>query len=109
MRAILFISFLLFSFNLNADDLVNGKLKAETVCAACHGLNGQATTAGNSVIIPNITAQNKEYLVARLKGYKSGKIQHAQMTVIAGMLSEKDINDVSEWYSKIKIKILDPN
>jgi hypothetical protein len=24
------------------------------------------------------------------------------------MLSEQDINDVSEWYSKIKIQIFDP-
>ena len=60
----------------------------------------QATGAGNSVIIPNITAQQKNYLVARLKSYKSGEVKHPQMTVVAQMLSEQDINDVSEWYSK---------
>ena len=30
------------------------------------------------------------------------------MTVVAQMLSEQDINDVAEWYSKIKIQIFDP-
>jgi|TARA_B110000259_G_scaffold20486_1_gene21351 hypothetical protein len=68
----------------------------------------QATGAGNSVIIPNITAQQKNYLVARLKSYKSGEVKHPQMTVVAQMLSEQDINDVSEWYSRIKITIFNP-
>ena len=94
--------------NLSAEPQ-NGKLRAKTVCSACHGLDGVAASGGNSVIVPNITAQHKDYLVQRLTDYKSGKIQHPQMTIIAGMLSEQDIQDVSEWYSRIKIKIFDPN
>jgi cytochrome c553 len=94
--------------NLSAE-LQNGKKKAKAICSACHGINGQAAAGGNSVIIPNITAQHKDYLVARLKAYKAGKIQHDQMTIIAGMLSEQDIENVAEWYSRIKIKIFDPN
>ena len=89
-------------------ELKNGKEKALTICSACHGINGQAASAGNSVLIPNITAQQKNYLVARLKSYKSGEIKHPQMTVVAQMLSDKDIDDVSEWYSRIKITIADP-
>ena len=46
--------------------------------------------------------------MARLKSYKSGEIKHPQMTVVAQMLSDKDIDDVSEWYSRIKITIADP-
>ena len=89
--------------------LQNGKLKAKTICSACHGMNGVAASGGNSVIVPNITAQHKDYLIAKLTDYKSGKIQHAQMSVIAGMLTKQDIDNVSEWYSRIKIKIFDPN
>jgi cytochrome c553 len=89
-------------------EMQNGKLKVQTVCMTCHGMNGQATGAGNSVIIPNITAQQKNYMVARLKAYKAGEIKHPQMSVVAQMLSEQDINDVAEWYSKIKIQIFDP-
>jgi cytochrome c553 len=89
-------------------EMQNGKLKVQTVCVTCHGMNGQATGAGNSVIIPNITAQEKNYMVARLKAYKAGEIKHPQMSVVAQMLSEQDINDVAEWYSKIKIQIFDP-
>ncbi len=90
-------------------ELQNGKKKAKAICSACHGIDGQAAAGGNSVIIPNITAQHKDYLIARLKAYKAGKIQHDQMTIIAGMLSEQDIENVAEWYSRIKIKIFDPN
>ena len=56
-------------------EMQNGKLKVQTVCVTCHGMNGQATGAGNSVIIPNITAQEKNYMVARLKAYKAGEIK----------------------------------
>jgi len=89
--------------------LQNGKKKAQQICSACHGMNGVAASGGNSVIVPNITAQHKDYLIAKLKDYKTGKIQHPQMSVIANMLSEEEINNVSEWYSRIKIKIFDPN
>ena len=52
--------------NLSAE-LQNGKKKAKAICSACHGIDGQAAAGGNSVIIPNITAQHKDYLIARLK------------------------------------------
>ena len=103
------IFFLLFILNipnyLYAGDLLLGKEKAATTCSACHGMDGQATSGGNSSLTPNITAQEKEYLLAKLKDYKSGKINHPQMSLIAQMLSDEDIENVSEWYSKIKISI----
>ncbi len=112
MKKFLILITFLFTPSIFAEDLSkemqNGKLKVKAICSTCHGINGQATGAGNSVIIPNITAQQKNYLMARLKSYKSGEIKHPQMTVVAKMLSEQDINDVSEWYSKIKISIFDP-
>ena len=110
-KILLVLVFLTFDLNAGeklSKEMQNGKVKVKTICAACHGVNGQATGAGNSVLIPNITAQQKNYLVARLKAYKSGEIKHPQMTVVAKMLSEQDINDVAEWYSTIKIQILDP-
>tara|TARA_B110000259_G_C13688152_1_gene271186 strand:+ start:116 stop:484 length:369 start_codon:yes stop_codon:yes gene_type:complete len=105
---IIFLSSTFLSAEELSKEMQNGKLKAQTVCMTCHGMNGQATGAGNSVIIPNITAQEKNYMIARLKAYKAGEIKHPQMSVVAQMLSEQDINDVSEWYSKIKIQIFDP-
>ena len=104
-KIILIIFFLNFITNSFAGDLKLGKETAQTICASCHGLDGVSSSAGNSALIPNITAQDKGYLVSRLKDYKSGKIEHPQMSLIAQMLSEEDIENVSEWYSSIIIKI----
>ena len=86
-------------------DLILGKEIATTICSTCHGLDGKATTGGNSAITPNITAQQKDYLIAKLKDYKSLKIDHPQMSLIAQMLNDEDIENVSEWYSSITVEI----
>ena len=88
-----------------SNDLKLGKEVAQTICAACHGLDGRAASGGNSSLVPNIFAQNKEYLVVKLKDYKSGKINHPQMSLIAQMLTEDQILNVSEWYSRISVEI----
>ncbi|MDA7481749.1 c-type cytochrome [Candidatus Pelagibacter ubique] len=95
------------SKNLTAE-LRLGKEKVETICSACHGLDGVSASGGNSVIIPNLTAQHKDYLIAKLKDYKSKKLDHPQMTIIAQMLTDEEIAAVSEWYSRIKITVFDP-
>ena len=90
------------------EELRLGKEKVQTICSACHGLDGVSASGGNSVIIPNLTAQHKDYLIAKLKDYKSKKLDHPQMTIIAQMLTDEEIIAVSEWYSRIKIRIFDP-
>ena len=99
---------LVFFKHLGADENLNkGRIIAENICSVCHGVNGQANTGGNSVLVPHLTAQNEFYLIEKLKDYKSKKIQHHQMSLIADMLSVDDIQNVSKWYSSIKIKIED--
>ena len=88
-----------------SNDLALGKEVAQTICSACHGLDGQAASGGNSSLVPNIFAQNKDYLVVKLKEYKSEKINHPQMTLIAKMLTDDQIINVSEWYSRISVEI----
>ncbi len=103
----IFFLVLIFSIPnyLYAGDLLLGKEKAATACSGCHGMDGQAISGGNSSLTPNITAQQKEYILAKLKDYKSSEINHPQMSLIAQMLSDKDIENVAEWYSNIKISI----
>ena len=102
------LSFCLFFNKLIADEnLDKGKVIAENICSVCHGVNGQANTGGNSVLVPHLTAQNEFYLIEKLKDYKSKKLEHHQMSLIADMLSVDDIKNVSRWYSSIKIEIED--
>jgi len=111
--SLFFIIFLNFNLLLAEVELTEqlkaGKEKAEKICSACHGINGKAESGGNSGAVPNITAQQKDYIILKLKDYKSGKLEHPQMTMIAQMISDEDIENVAEWYSRIKIKIFDPN
>ena len=72
-------------------------------------MTGKAESGGNSGAVPNIYAQQRDYLTIKLKDYRSGKLHHPQMTLIAQMLSDEDIENVSEWYSRIKVEIIDPS
>ena len=108
MKFIFYLSYLLTLFTLNIlpdDRIIKGKEIAQNVCSVCHGVNGQANTGGNSVLVPHLTAQNEYYLIEKLKAYKSKKLEHHQMSLIADMLSVEDIKNVSKWYSSINIKI----
>ena len=109
MKNKLFLSSLLFliieNYLLSDDKIQKGKNIAENICSVCHGVNGQANTGGNSILVPHLTAQNEYYLIEKLKAYKSKKLEHHQMSLIADMLTAEDIENVSKWYSSIKINI----
>ena len=57
---------------------------------------------------PNVSGQQKGYLIAQLKAYRSGKRRHEQMSIISKMLTDEDIENLAAWYSGIKITIQAP-
>lgn len=63
------------------------------MCVACHGTDGNSSTAAN----PKLAQQHPEYLVKQLKEYKSGKRANAIMAGFASALSEQDMVDISHW------------
>ncbi len=89
---------------VHAGDLTIGKAKAQSICQTCHGMDGQATTA----MVPNLSGQQKQYLVIQLEAFRSGKRQHAQMNIVAQMLTDDEIDNVAEWYSDIKVFVEAP-
>lgn len=85
-----------------AADIEAGKTRATTVCAACHGANGQSV----SDAIPNLAAQRAGYLEAQLKAFKDGTRKAAGttsptaiMTAIAAQLSADDIANVAAYFA----------
>ncbi len=106
IRLLLIIIFFVSS-SYASDQINRGKEIAENICSVCHGVNGQANTGGNSVLVPHLTAQNEQYLIEKLKHYKDKTLEHHQMSLIADMLTLEDIKNVSKWYSSIKITIQD--
>ncbi len=88
-----------------AGDLMAGKAKAEAACQVCHGLDGRAVVP----MAANLSGQQKQYIIAQLEAYRSGQRRHEQMSIIAKMLDDDDIENLAEWYSSIKITIEMPN
>jgi cytochrome c553 len=87
-----------------AGDVAAGRAKAETLCQNCHGVEGVAVLPGAA----NLSGQQKEYLREQLRGFRSGSRQNPQMSVIAKMLTDTDIENLSDWYSSIKVTVEAP-
>ncbi len=85
-------------------DPAAGRDKVQAACQTCHGLDGVATSA----MVPNLSGQNKDYLMIQLEAYRSGQRQHAQMNIVAKGLSDEDIENTAEWYSSIQVTITSP-
>lgn len=80
-----------------AADLANGEAKVKQICQACHGADGNTTTAPD---YPKLGGQYPDYLAKALRDYQSGKRKNAIMQGMAAPLSAKDIDDVAAYYSR---------
>lgn len=95
---LLFTNFLYADVNTNVTlDLENGKNKAQ-ICATCHGVDG------NSVVPmwPKIAGQFSTYMIKQMNSFKlnggDGRANPVMYNIVKD-LSEKDINDVSNFYA----------
>ena len=71
--------------------------QAWSSCIACHGASGQGGVG------PALAGKSAEYLSQRLYAYKAGErvgMQSAMMWGQAGMLTDLDIEELSEWMSE---------
>ena len=72
-----------------------GKEKSQ-VCAGCHGVDGNSQIT----MYPILAGQYKNYLSNALHAYKSGERKNAIMAGFASGLTDQDIEDLSEYFSK---------
>jgi cytochrome c553 len=84
-----------------AADPAAGKKVAAGTCAVCHGIDGLAKNPE----APHLAGETSTYLVKQLKAFKTGTRKHEQMSIIAEGLSDEDMANVADWYSKIKITL----
>ena len=87
-----------------AADAAAARAKVQALCQNCHGEDGVAVLAGAA----NLSGQQKEYLRGQLRAYRSGSRQNDQMSIIAKTLTDADIENLSEWYSAIKVTVEKP-
>lgn len=87
-------------------DLAKGQAIAQAACAACHGVDGNATGNAN----PKLAGQHADYLVKQLSnfkvkpGAKGPERVNAVMNGFAAALSDEDIRNVSAYYASQAIK-----
>jgi cytochrome c553 len=79
-----------------------GKQKAVTVCAACHGADGNKTLDDS---YPKLAGQYPDYMLKALKEYKSGKRSNAVMAAQAQALSDADMANLVLYYGSLKSQI----
>lgn len=79
---------------------VAGNVLAVQVCASCHGVNGQT----QSPMVPNLAGQQKQYIVNQLQDYRdrtrSNKYAVQFMWGMAGSLTDKQIQELADYFSK---------
>lgn len=102
---------LVASFSASAEhetgkpDLAKGKQIAETVCVACHGADGNSSSAAN----PNLAGQVEGYLFKQLSNFQSVNGQPAlrQNPVMNGMAapySDEDKKSLAAYFASQKLK-----
>ena len=69
-------------------------------CAACHGRDGNQTTAQT---IPKLAQQIEAYLVKQLHDFKSGARKNSIMSSMASTLSDQGVKDVAAYFSSQKM------
>lgn len=76
-------------------DAARGKEKATTVCAACHGPDGNSPVA----TFPRLAGQNADYIAHSLRAYQKGTRKNDIMKGMAAPLSAQEIDDLAAYFS----------
>lgn len=86
-----------------ADDIAAGRAKAQ-LCAVCHGPVGIATHPQ----APNLAGQPMNYLIEQLKAFRAGQRRNEMMDLMAKPLTDAEIEQLSAWYSAIRVEATPP-
>mgnify|MGYP003482042591 FL=1 len=97
IRIALAAAALLAAGGAHAANLEAGKAKAQEVCQACHGMDGQSAASAE---YPKIGGQHQDYLAKALRDYKSGARKNPVMGAMAAPLTVQDIENVTAYYAK---------
>ena len=86
-------------------DPEKGKLIAESICVACHGVDGNSMDAAN----PHLAGQVEQYIYKQLSNFKpvGDKPALRDNAIMAGMaaaIDDQGMRDVAAWYASQKLK-----
>jgi cytochrome c553 len=68
------------------------------LCVGCHGNQGISV----SDEYPNLAGQKEQYLQKQLTDFKNGTRNNPTMKVMAGALSQEDIQNLAAYYASLQ-------
>jgi cytochrome c553 len=99
-RRVLFALAMLAAGPAPAQDIEAGRAKAQQVCAACHGADGNAP----SPEVPSLAGQSWRYLYIQLRDFKEDRRSNPLMSPMAQPLSREDMINVANFYAAQPLK-----
>jgi len=90
--------FVPLSHSQTSGDIEKGRKIAQAVCVACHGPKG----ISNNDLWPNLAGQKREYMIKQLQDFKAQRRYDPLMSPQAATLSEKDMLDISSYFTQLK-------
>jgi cytochrome c553 len=88
----------------SAGDAKAGRQKVAGVCQACHGMDGMSKNPES----PNLAGQLQQYLAKSLREYRDEVRKNESMNIVAKELSDTDVENISAYYSSIRIEVIPP-
>ncbi|TXL67376.1 c-type cytochrome [Zeimonas arvi] len=85
-----------------AGDIAKGKEKADQVCAACHGKDGNTPIDPS---YPKLAGQFRDYLETALTDYQAERRTNAIMVGQAKALSRDDIRNLAAYYASLPTQL----
>jgi cytochrome c553 len=82
-----------------AGDPEKGKEKANQICQACHGMDGNGIPG--QPIWPKLAGQHPEYIYKQLMNFKNNDRYNVQMSPMAMPLTEEEVRNLSAYYATL--------
>ncbi|MDD5248824.1 MAG: c-type cytochrome [Rhodocyclaceae bacterium] len=79
-------------------DPAKGQAIGSTVCAACHGADGNSTGAPN----PKLAGQHPEYLFKQMRNFKAGERTNPIMNGMIAAFNEDQMRDLAAYFASKK-------
>jgi len=76
-------------------DLAKAQKTVDTVCAACHGSDGNSTNAAN----PSLAGQQAQYITLQLMHFKNGIRSNPVMAAMAANLTAEDMQALGAYFA----------
>ena len=107
IRIIQFVSFIIISLSftvgaeskLSSQELVTTKKIINSLCIACHGIDGNSLISAN----PKLGGQHAAYILKQLENFKSGLRENAVMAGMVVNLTEQEMINLALYFSEQNI------